>query len=192
MASSTPIVRAVDIQTRLVEMKTLPQQPGVKVILQTRPMAYKDYPAKAASTHIDAEDLYTFSAWMVEPLRDATVVLGLFHTSTAPDGSTSEHETWAGAMVHRGRKKKHLFLYDCNVGQSSGLPNFLVQSATKGQSELGAYLCGKFNLNTIWVGGEALGNGDTPFELTMQWLEAIWTFGETSSGWDSFKCVWKA
>ncbi|MCJ1287004.1 hypothetical protein MMC26_006351 [Xylographa opegraphella] len=154
-------------------------------------MAYKDYTAKTASMHVDAEDLYTFSTWMAQPLRGATIVLGLFHTATAPEGLTSEHETWAAAVVIRARRSKHLFLWDCNVQKTSGLPNFVVQAATKGQSELGDYLCGKFDLKTIWVGGKALGNGDTPFELTMEWLEEILGAGESSSGWDSFNCVWE-
>ena len=191
MASLNPLMRATDIQTRLVALTNRPKPVSVKVFLQTRPMAYKDYTAKAASMHVDAEEFYTFSTWIAKPLRGATIALGFFHTPSAPEGLTSEHETWGGALVIRGRKSKHLFLWDCNVEKTSGLPNFLVQSATKGQSELGDYLRSKFDLKTIWVGGKALGNGDTSFELTMEWLEEILTSGEASSGWDSFNCVWE-
>ncbi|MCJ1319962.1 hypothetical protein MMC15_005298 [Xylographa vitiligo] len=189
MASPNPLLRAADIQTRLVALKNRQYPASVKVFLQTHPMAYKDITAKTASMHVDAEEFYTFSAWMAQPLRGATIVLGLFHTPLGPEGS--EHQTWAGALVIRGRKNKHLFLWDCNVEKTSGLPNFLVKSATKGQSELGDFLRSKFDLKTIWVGGKTLENGDTPFELTIQWLEEILTSGESSSGWDSFNCVWE-
>ncbi|MCJ1398311.1 hypothetical protein MMC11_001509 [Xylographa trunciseda] len=192
MTSSNPLIRAAEIQTRLVALNNRQQPINVEVFLQTRPMAYKDYTDKAAGTHVDAEEFCTFSAWMNRPLRGATIILGLFHTPVGPKGLTSgHHETWAGALVKLGKKGRHLFLWDCNTEKTSGLPNFVVRSATRGQSELGEYLNGKFDLRTIWVGGKALGNNDTPFELTMQWLDEILTSGGNGPGWDSFDCVWE-
>ncbi|MCJ1389355.1 hypothetical protein MMC18_002211 [Xylographa bjoerkii] len=192
MATGNPLLRAAEIQARLGALKTRQQPANSKVFLQSRPMAHKNYTAKAASTHIDAGEFSTFASWPNEPVHGATIVLGLFHTPPEPNGPNTEYETWGGALVKIGKKGKRLYLWDCNIEGTSGLPNFQIQCATKGHSELSAYLGGKFDLREIWIGGKTMGDGDTPFELTMQWLDDVLASGDNSAlGAPSFACVWE-